>query len=283
MTIEGNWYMAECTSIEEPVPYMDGETFYLPVNIEFLEEPQMYSYQEYRFNLPINYDIPEEIPEQLANVLDEFSSRSEVLEKENVSMANYGAEQVKEWCEVTGNPPTADSGVFASGVDEWKAGVEYKLNDLFTYQGNMGYVKQPTLTSLDVYPPFSTGTEALYGARPKPDADGIYPYVYNMGIYEGMLVRDDDGVLYRSITGTQERPTELLYHPKYVPTLLVKVEEEGGEEAPSEEYPEWVRPTGAHDAYAQGAKVSHNGKKWTSDIAANVWEPGVYGWTEIIE
>ena len=95
-----------------------------------------------------------------------------------------------------------------------------------------------------------------------------------------MLVRDDDGVLYRSITGTQERPTELLYHPKDVPALLVKVEEEFQKNQriqiltkpqPSEEYPEWVQPTGAHDAYAQGAKVSHNGKKWTSDIAANVW------------
>lgn len=242
---------------------MDGETFYLPVDIEFLEEPQMYRYQEYRFNLPINYDIPEEIPEQLANVLDEFSSRSEVLEKENTSMANYGAEQVKAWCEATSNPPMADSGVYASGVEEWKPNTEYKLNDLFTYQGNMGYVKQPALTSLDVYPPFSVGTEALYGARPKPDADGIYPYVYNMGIYEGMLVRDDDGFVYRSITGTQERPTELLYHPKDVPALLVKVEEEVPEEPenpnpdepqPSEEYPEWVQPTGAHDAYSIGPK-----------------------------
>lgn len=292
MTIDGHWYMAECTSLREPTPFMDGDTFYLPVDITYSQENELYSYKEYRFNLPINYNVPEEIPEQLANVLDEFSSRSEVLEKENISMANYGAEQVKEWCEVTGNPPTADSGVFASGVDEWKAGVEYKLNDLFTYQGNMGYVKQPTLTSLGVYPPFSVGTEALYGARPKPDADGIYPYVYNMGIYEGMLVRDDDGVLYRSITGTQERPTELLYHPKDVPALLEKVGEEVPEEPenpnpdepqPSEEYPEWIQPTGAHDAYAQGAKVSHNGKKWTSDIAANVWEPGVYGWTEVIE
>lgn len=281
MTIDGHWYMADCTSTKEPVPYMDGETFYLPVNIEFLEEPQMYSYQEYRFNLPINYDIPEEIPEQLANVLDKFSRTAVVLKEENMSMQTAGVAQIKAYCEATSNAPMADVGVFASRVDEWKAGVEYKLNDLFTYQGNMGYVKQPTLTSLDVYPPFSVGTEALYGARPKPDADGVYPYVYNMGIFEGMLVRDDDGVLYRSITGTQERPTELLYHPKYVPTLLEKVEE-GGEEAPSEEYPEWVRPTGAHDAYAQGAKVSHNGKKWTSDIAANVWEPGVYGWTEVI-
>ena len=281
MTIDGNWYVAECTSTKEPVPYMDGETFYLPVNIEFSEETQMYSYQEYRFNLPINYDIPEEIPEQLANVLDEFSRTAVVLKEENTSIQTAGVAQIKAYCEATSNAPMADVGVFASGVDEWKAGVEYKLNDLFTYQGNMGYVKQPTLTSLDVYPPFSVGTEALYGARPKPDADGIYPYVYNMGIYEGMLVRDDDGVLYRSITGTQERPTELLYHPKYVPTLLEKVEE-GGEEAPSEEYPEWVQPTGAHDAYAQGAKVSHNGKKWTSDVGGNVWEPGVYGWTEVI-
>lgn len=261
---------------------INADTFYLPVNIEFLEEPQMYSYQEYRFNLPINYDIPEEISEQLANVLDEFSRTVVVLKEENTSMQTAGVAQIKAYCEATSNAPMADVGVFASGVDEWKAGVEYKLNDLFTYQGNMGYVKQPTLTSLDVYPPFSVGTEALYGARPKPDADGIYPYVYNMGIYEGMLVRDDDGVLYRSITGTQERPTELLYHPKYVPTLLEKVEE-GGEEAPPEEYPEWVQPTGAHDAYAQGAKVSHNGKKWTSNVENNVWEPGVYGWTEVIE
>ena len=282
MTIDGHWYMAECTSTKEPVPYMDGETFYLPVNIEFLEEPQMYSYQEYRFNLPINYDIPEEIPEQLANVLDEFSRTAVALKEENTSMQIAGVAQIEAYCEAASNAPMADVGVFASGVEEWKPNTEYKLNDLFSYEGNMGYVKQPTLTSLDVYPPFSVGTEALYGARPKPDANGIYPYVYNMGIYEGMLVRDDDGVLYRSITGTQERPTELLYHPKYVPTLLEKVEE-GGEEAPSEEYPEWVRPTGAHDAYAQGAKVSHNGKKWTSDIAANVWEPGVYGWTEVIE
>lgn len=227
----------------------------------------------------------EEKTEQLTIVTQEY-------EAEVKTMASAGISQVKAYCEATSNPPVADVGVFASGVDEWKAGVEYKLNDLFTYQGNMGYVKQPTLTSLDVYPPFSVGTEALYGARPKPDADGIYPYVYNMGIYEGMLVRDDDGVLYRSITGTQERPTELLYHPKDVPALLVKVEEEVPEEPenpnpdepqPSEEYPEWVQPTGAHDAYEQGAKVSHNGKKWTSDIAANVWEPGVYGWTEVIE
>ena len=45
-------------------------------------------------------------------------------------------------------------------------------------------------------------------------------------------------------------------------------------------YAEWSQPVGAHDAYAMGDKVSHGGKHWTSTAAANVWAPGVYGWTE---
>ena len=48
-----------------------------------------------------------------------------------------------------------------------------------------------------------------------------------------------------------------------------------------ETYPEWVQPSGAHDAYSSGDKVSHNGKNWQSTISGNVWEPGVYGWEEI--
>ena len=49
---------------------------------------------------------------------------------------------------------------------------------------------------------------------------------------------------------------------------------------PSEEWPEWIAPIGAHDAYPLGAKVSHKEKHWTSTVANNVWEPGVYGWEE---
>lgn len=50
---------------------------------------------------------------------------------------------------------------------------------------------------------------------------------------------------------------------------------------PSIEYPEWVQPTGSHDSYSLGAKVTHNSKKYVSDIDANTYEPGVYGWTEV--
>jgi len=44
---------------------------------------------------------------------------------------------------------------------------------------------------------------------------------------------------------------------------------------------EWIQPTGAPDAYALNDIVTHNGYTWRSDYAANVWEPGVFGWTQI--
>lgn len=45
--------------------------------------------------------------------------------------------------------------------------------------------------------------------------------------------------------------------------------------------PIWTQPLGATDAYQVGDKVEHNGKIWESDVANNVWEPGVYGWHEV--
>lgn len=50
---------------------------------------------------------------------------------------------------------------------------------------------------------------------------------------------------------------------------------------PGEEWPAWIYPTGAHNAYALGAQVTHNGKRWRSTVANNVWEPGAYGWEEV--
>jgi len=46
--------------------------------------------------------------------------------------------------------------------------------------------------------------------------------------------------------------------------------------------PEWEQPDSTN-AYQIGDKVSHNGKIWSNTIANNVWEPGVYGWTEVKE
>ena len=49
---------------------------------------------------------------------------------------------------------------------------------------------------------------------------------------------------------------------------------------PGDEWPEWVQPTGAHDAYAKGAKVTYKGQHYVSLIDANVYSPEAYpaGW-----
>ena len=40
-----------------------------------------------------------------------------------------------------------------------------------------------------------------------------------------------------------------------------------------EEWPEWVPPTGAQDAYDTGAKVTYKGEKYISQIDGNTTEP----------
>lgn len=44
--------------------------------------------------------------------------------------------------------------------------------------------------------------------------------------------------------------------------------------------PEWKQPESTNP-YMKGDKVRHNGKVWVSDVDGNVWEPGVYGWSEV--
>ena len=60
--------------------------------------------------------------------------------------------------------------------------------------------------------------------------------------------------------------------PELTPALFVQVH--------VEEWPEWVQPTGAHDAYNTGDKVSYDGNHYTSLIDGNVWSPVAYpqGW-----
>lgn len=50
---------------------------------------------------------------------------------------------------------------------------------------------------------------------------------------------------------------------------------------PATGYPAWVQPSGAHDAYQVGDRVTHAGSDWESDTPGNVWEPGVFGWVEV--
>lgn len=96
-----------------------------------------------------------------------------------------------------------------------------------------------------------------------------YPIAYTVG-----QLRRHNGKLYRCV---QPHTSQADWAPDKAASLWSVAAD------PAEEWPEWSQPVGAHDAYAKGAKVSHNGKHWTSSVDSNVWEPGVYGWTEYTE
>lgn len=96
--------------------------------------------------------------------------------------------------------------------------------------------------------------------------ENSYPYVADDRVqYESNL--------YKCLQG---HTSQADWAPDTAVSLWVEISD------PAIEYPEWVQPTGAHDAYAKGDKVSHMERRWTSDIDANTYEPGIYGWTEVI-
>lgn len=78
------------------------------------------------------------------------------------------------------------------------------------------------------------------------------------------------GILYKCV---QAHTSQADWTPDSTPALWVTVS--------LDEYPEWVQPTGAHDAYNTGDKVSYNGKHYVCTVDANVYAPDVHGWVEI--
>lgn len=79
------------------------------------------------------------------------------------------------------------------------------------------------------------------------------------------IVRGDDGYLYRCLTS---HTSQADWAPGAAPSLWVRIDD------PAVEWPEWRQPTNAEDAYPKGAKVTHNGERYISQIDANTTEPG---------
>ena len=101
----------------------------------------------------------------------------------------------------------------------------------------------------------------------------LYPKWESGVQYEvGYRVRYND-VLYSVLTAHDSQDN---WTPDVSPSLFAQVL------IPDENViPEWIQPDSTN-AYAIGDKVAHNGKTWVSDYDNNVWEPGVFGWSEVI-
>lgn len=122
----------------------------------------------------------------------------------------------------------------------------YKLRAMIV-KASTNLSDEDALEAIELYPAWKTGTAYTADERIR----------YN-------------STLYRCV---QSHTSQDDWTPDKTPALWTVVS--------LDEFPEWVQPTGAQDAYRIGDKVSHNGKHWISTVDSNVWQPGVYGWSEL--
>lgn len=81
------------------------------------------------------------------------------------------------------------------------------------------------------------------------------------------------GKLYRCL---QEHTPQETWTPTDAPSLWAEIlPGQGGTDIG-----EWAQPDSTNP-YMKGDRVTHNGHTWESDIDNNVWEPSVYGWTQV--
>lgn len=104
----------------------------------------------------------------------------------------------------------------------------------------------------------------------------IMRYLYPEWLGDGLEYKTGDRFIYEDkfYKVLQDHTSQADWLPTTATSLYVEIAD------PSVEYPEFKQPTGAHDAYAKGDKVTFEGKKYVSLIDANTWSPSAYsqGW-----
>ena len=92
-----------------------------------------------------------------------------------------------------------------------------------------------------------------------------------------------NAVAENSYAPLQEQINTLFKEIAELKAIINKDTEEPGE--PVEEYPEYKQPTGSHDSYNTGDKITYNGKKYICKMDNCVWAPDTYpaAWEEVVE
>ena len=105
----------------------------------------------------------------------------------------------------------------------------------------------------------------------------IMRYMFNEFNANGFAYKTGDRFMYNNkfYKVLQDHASQSDWTPDTASSLYVEIAD------PSNEYPEFKQPTGAHDAYTKGSKITFEGKHYISLIDANVYNPTVYpaGWS----
>ena len=171
--------------------------------------------------------------------------------------------------------------------NKYQVGIYYQIGDIFTYGDNNACYKvlQSHKSQADWQP---DKTPALYKLIGSND-DGYLEWKQPLGAHDAYGIGDIveyNGKLYKSLINGNVWSPDV-----YADGWEIYTEPSGGgggttptePETPPETIPDFVQPTGAHDAYKKGDKVKYNGKIYESLIDGNVHSPDAYpaGWKEV--
>ncbi len=145
------------------------------------------------------------------------------------------------------------------------------------------YICTVTHQAQALYAPGTEGGRTLFRLiREEPEEPGVYlDFAWGEHVPYGAIRRDPiDNNLYTPIN----EAGVTLYEPHYphlVPSEYKLYDDGTGGETT---YPDFVQPTGAHDAYNMGDIINYNGILYISKIDGNVYSPVDYpdGWEPYI-
>ena len=171
----------------------------------------------------------------------------------------------------------------------WTVGEAVNVGDRRYYATRLYKVVQAHTTQADWTPDV---TPALWAVLGDPGQAGTIddPITAARGMeyeYGKYYFDPEDGKTYlcERIGEAEGGKIILQYLPHELIGQYFSAAESGETEEPAEPdtgdtYPEWVQPTGAHDAYNTGDIVMYNGTAYRSLIDGNVWAPDAYtqGW-----
>lgn len=180
--------------------------------------------------------------------------------------------------------------------DKYEIGKYYQVGDVFTYGDDNACYKviQMHKSQADWRPDENPALYKLIGSTDS----GYLEWKQPMGAHDAYKIGDIvdyNGKLYKSkINGNVWAPD---VYPagweEYTESTDSGDSGEGGgsgsgTDVPSTDIdtiPDFVQPTGAHDAYKKGDKVKFEGKVYESLIDANAYSPSAYpaGWKEVGE
>ncbi len=174
----------------------------------------------------------------------------------------------------------------------WTVGEAVEVGDRRYYAPRLYKAVQAHTTQADWTP---DKTPALWAVLGDPgEAGTIYDPItaargmeYTYGLY---YFDPEDGKTYlcERIGEAEGGKIILQYLPheligQYFSAAESEEPDEPAEPDTGDTYPEWVQPTGAHDAYNTGDIVNYNGTLYKSVIDGNVWAPDAYpqGWEAV--